>query len=433
MTDRRDFMKQAGAFAGTLALSSFIPSAFARELEIQTGKISGKTPDESASDEDFWNWVRESYTVSPNIMNLNNGGVSPQPKIVQDAHIRYYQMCNEGPSYYMWQILDQGREPLREKLAELAGVSPEEVAINRNSTESLNTIIFGLNLKAGDEIVLTKQDYPNMQNAWRQREKRDGIKLVWINMELPIEDSKAIVKLYEEAITDRTKLIHVTHIINWTGQIMPAKELAKMAHSKGIDVLLDGAHSFGHFNYDLKDLDCDYWGTSLHKWLCAPFGTGMLYVKKDHISRIWPLLCNDKPESDDIRKFETLGTRSFAAEMAISEAIDFHNAIGIKRKEARLRYLKNYWCEKALKIPGVKLNTSLNDEFSCAIANFTIGGMKPEEVSGALFTKYKIHTVGINYENIHGVRVTPHVYTSTKDLDKLVRAIEEIAKTQTAK
>jgi selenocysteine lyase/cysteine desulfurase len=341
--------------------------------------------------------------------------------------IQYYRMCNEAPSYYMWRILDQGRESLRMKLADLAGCSPEELAIDRNSTESLNTIIFGLSLKAGDEVVLTKYDYPNMMNAWKQREKRDGIKLVWIDFNHPMEDEKKIVSMFENAFTSKTKFVMITHMINWTGQLLPARAIADAAHKRGIEVIVDGAHTFAHLSYKIPDLDCDYYGTSLHKWLCAPFGSGLMYIKKDKIKNVWALLSNNEPDGSDIRKFESLGTRSFASEMAIGHSVDFHNVIGSKRKEERLRYLKNYWAEKAAKLPGVKFNTSLKPEFSCALANFSIEGMKPEEIETHLLDKYKIHTVTINYEKIHGIRITPHVYTSTKELDRLIKGIEELA------
>ena len=431
-TNRRSFMKKVGLTAGAFSLTSFINNSFGNELKEAFKRVESMAPSELASDEDFWYWVQQSYTVSSSMINLNNGGVSPQPKVVQDAFVKYNELCNEAPSFYMWRILDKGREPLRNKLADLAGCSPEEIAINRNSTEALNSVIFGLDLKAGDEVVLTKYDYPNMINAWKQREKRDGIKLVWLDFKLPIEDEKSIVSQFENAFTDKTKVAHITHMINWTGQLMPIKAIAAAAHKKGIEVIVDGAHTFAHIDYKISDLGCDYFGTSLHKWLCAPFGTGMLYIKKDKIKNVWPLLGSDNPQGEDIRKFETLGTRSFPTEQAIGNAINFHLAIGIKRKEARLRYLKNYWAEKAIKIPGVKLNTSLKPEFSCALANFSIEGMKPEDIDTQLYDKYRIHTVGINWENVHGVRVTPNVYTTIKDLDLLVKAITEIASTASA-
>lgn len=424
---RRNFIR---LFSGALTGLPFLHAAnpvFAEDALKRSFRVS-KEYNLMDQDEDFWGWIREAYTVSPNIINLNNGGVAPQPKVVQDAHIRYYQYCNEAPSYYMWQILDQGREPLREKLAGVCGCDKEEIAINRNSTEGLNTVIFGLNLKAGDEIVLTKQDYPNMINAWKQREKRDGIKLVWIDLPLPIEKEDDIVKFYSNAFTSKTKVVMVTHLINWTGQIMPVRKIADEAHKRGIEVIADGAHTLAHFDFNIPDLGCDYFASSLHKWMSAPFGSGLLYIRKEKIKDVWALLSNTEPDGSDIRKFESLGTRSFASEMAIGAAVDFHEMIGAPRKEARLRFLKNYWVDQVKDLPRVSFLQSKHPKMSCAIANIAIDGKKPEEVSGELFTKFKIHSVGINWENIHGVRITPNVYTSLKDLDKLVGAIKQIAK-----
>jgi selenocysteine lyase/cysteine desulfurase len=406
----------------------FTNSLLAKEAEQKHELFKQLSSNEAMTDEDFWGWVKEQYTVSPNLLDLNNGGVSPQPKVVQDAHIRFYQFSNEGPSYYMWRTLDEGREGLRTKLAELAGCDKEELAINRNATEGLNTVIFGLSLKAGDEVVLTKQDYPNMINAWKQREKRDGIKLVWLNLELPIENEDEIVRQYVNAFTAKTKIVHVTHLINWTGQILPIRKIADEAHKRGIEVIGDGAHTFGHTAFNIPDLGCDYFATSLHKWLCAPFGSGLLWIKKEKIKNIWALLSSVEPDGADIRKFESLGTRSFASEMAIGTAVDFHNIIGSKRKEERLRYLTDYWMNKVSDLKRISFLQPKNKQFYCAISNIAIDGIKPRDVANTLHRKYQIHTVSIDWENIHGVRVAPHVYTSTKDLDRLVKAIREIAK-----
>lgn len=428
MLNRKKFIQRAALATAGLSLLDFMEPLKASEFKFHLNRIAQLNPVNAAEDDDFWNLIREQYTTSPNVINLNNGGVSPQPKPVQDAHIRYYQYCNEAPSYYMWRVLDNGREPLREKLAKLAGCSAEEIAINRNTTEGLNTIIFGLNLKAGDEVVLSKYDYPNMMNAWKQREKRDGIKLNWVDFDLPVESDDVFVQKYAAAITPNTKIVHITHMLNWTGQILPARKIADVAHAKGCEVIVDGSHSFAHINYTIPELDCDYYATSLHKWLCAPFGTGMMYIKKGKVKNVWALLSAPIPDADNIGKFESLGTRSFAAEMAAGNAVDFQYLIGAERKEARLRYLKNYWCNKAKKeVPGFKLNTSLKDDFSCAIANFTIEGFKPEDIDTKLWDKFKIHTTTVNHENIHGVRVTPHVYTSIYDLERLVSALKQIA------
>ena len=427
MPSRRSFFRKTFGMAGALSLTAATHQAIAEDVSDALLTL-GRTPlNDAITDDDLWERVAQAYTASPTLLNLNNGGVSPQPKVVQDAVDRYYHLSNEAPSYYMWQILDKGRESIRRKLADLGGVSDEELAINRNTTEALATVTFGLTFSKGDEIIMTKQDYPNMIQAWKQREMRDGIKIKWLNFELPIEDDSAVVKKFVDATTSRTKIWHMTHMINWTGQIMPVKMLCAEARKRGIVSIVDGAHTFAHIDHKISDFAPDYFGTSLHKWLSAPFGTGMLYVRKENVAGLYPLFPNNQPQVDDIRKFETLGTRSFAPEQAIGQAIDFHNAIGSKRKEERLRYLKNYWSEKVIKNPRVKLNTSFKPEYACALGSFSIDGMEIGEISIRLMNDYQIHTSSIVWENIKGVRVTPHVYTSTKDLDRFVDAVMKIA------
>ncbi len=428
MPTRRHFLQKTTALGlGAFGANNLFNQLHAKDFKEAVTNWNGASPDDENNNEDYWSMIQQAYTVNPNIINLNNGGVSPAPRVVQEALTRYNAYCNEAPSYFMWRILDQGREPLRQKLAQLAGCQAEEIAINRNATEALNTVIYGLPLKKGDEVIGTYQDYPNMVQAWRQRAAREGITYTQLNFNFPIEDDGTIVDAFAKAITPATKLLHITHIINWVGQLMPVEKLCRLAHSKGIEVLVDGAHSFGLLDFTIPGLGCDYFGTSLHKFLSAPIGSGMLYIKKEKIEKIWPLLCNSVPQSADIRKFETLGTRSFAIEQAIGEAINFHNAIGNKRKEDRIRFLKNYWAEKARGIPGVVLHTSLKDKYSCAICGISITGMTPVELSAKLFDPYKIHTTAIDWENIHCVRITPHVYTTLPDLDKLVDALKVIA------
>ncbi len=426
--NRRSFLNTFGTLSASALLTSIAQPAWSRNLHRALTQADHRTPEQLAGDEDFWYYIQESFTVSPSLINLNNGGVSPSPKIVQDAMKRFHDMSNEAPSYYMWRILDQGREPLRKNLARIAGCSAEEIAIHRNASEALETVIFGLELKAGDEIVLSKQDYPNMINAWKQREMRDGIKLVWINLELPSEDEDYLVSQYVKAFTSKTKIVHLTHIINWNGQILPVRKIADIAHQKGIEVLVDGAHSFAHFQFTLPELGCDYFGTSLHKWLAACIGTGMLYIRKEKIKNIYPLFAGGEPKSEDIRKFESLGTRPFFIEQATGKAIEFYEMIGAQRKEQRLLYLKNYWMSRVKDIPKVKLGTSLKPGFGCAIGLVAVEGKKPSELENFMFNNYKIHTVGIEWENIKGVRVTPNVYTTVKNLDLLVEAIDKFAR-----
>lgn len=429
MKSRRDFLKNASLASGMGLLTPWKTKKEYQYTNDFFKEYESVDADTLATEEDFWSYIQQSYTVNPNFINLNNGGVAPAPKNVQDAVERNARLSNEGPSYYMWRILDQGREPLRKRIADLAGVSSEELALHRNATEALENIIFGLRLQAGDEVILAKQDYPNMINSWKQREKRDGIKLVWLDLTLPIEDKTIIVKKYTDAITSKTKIIHVTHIINWMGQIMPAKEIAAEAHKRNIEVVLDGAHSFGQIVYNIKDLGCDYFGTSLHKWISAPIGTGFMYVRKDKIKNLYPLFGAGEPESDDIRKFENMGTRPFHIEQATGQALQFHSMIGGERKQKRLMYLKNYWAEKAILVPGVTIGTSLKPEYGCAIGLLQINGKTPSQIDSYLWEKAKIHSVGIVWENISGVRLTPNTYTLPSDLDILVDAIQKCAKT----
>jgi selenocysteine lyase/cysteine desulfurase len=427
MKSRRSFLQKTGAALGAFAIAPFAANASSNSVAEAMAELNLLSPEGAALDDDLWARMAQAYTVSPNILNLNNGGVSPQPKVVQDAVDRYYHLSNEAPTYYMWNILDKGREPLRRKLADLAGVSADELAIQRNTTEALGTITWGIDMKVGDEIVMTKQDYPNMIHAWKQRELRHGVKINWINLNLPIENDETIIKAYVDATTSKTKIWHITHLVTWTGQIFPAAKLCAEARKRGIISIVDAAHTFAHLDYKISDLNCDYFGTSLHKWLCAPFGTGLLYVRKEYIEKTWPIFPTDKPQSPDIRKFEALGTRSFAPEQAIGQAIDFHNAIGTRRKQERLHYLKKYWCEAVLKNPRVKLHISLKPEYSCALGTFSIDGLDVSDVGSKLMSDYQIHTTTIKWENVNAVRVTPHVYTTTKDLDRLIDAIGKIA------
>jgi len=424
MASRRTFLNRTLTTTSGLFLSGFFQTASGEKLLNEINQYRQK---EVTANEEFWYWVQQAYTVSANIINLNNGGVSPQPKVVQDAVERYNRLSNETPSYYMWRTLDQGREPLRMKLADLAGCSAEEIAINRNSSEALETIIFGLRLEKGDEIVGTKYDYPNMINAWKQREQRDGVVMKWLDFELPIENEEAIVNQFVSAFTEQTKVVHITHMINWTGQILPVKRIAQEARKRGIKVLVDAAHTFAQLDYKIPDLECDYLGTSLHKWLCAPFGSGMLYVRKEKIANLYPLFAAPDADSDDIRKFEHLGTRSFAIEQAIGQAINFHQMIGSERKEKRLHYLKNYWMERIADLDIYHSYTSMKPEFGCALALLGTKEKTVQELSRHLFNKYKIHTTTINWEAVNGVRITPNVYTTTKDLDRLVKALREFA------
>lgn len=425
--NRRSFLKMS-ALAGAFSANSLFHQAHAEEWQAANRAVSHLDSKAVAQNEDFWSVIQRGYSANPLILNLNNGGVSPSPIVAQQAVVRYLQMTNEGPSYYMWQILDEGREPLRQRLANLGGVSAEEVAINRNTTEALHNIIFGLPLKAGDEVVGCKYDYGHVMQAYKQRAQRDGIIYTQVTIPMPCEDVDAMVHAYEQAMTPKTKLVHITHVMNGIGQILPVRQIADMAHKHGAEVIVDGAHSYGLLDFKISDLNCDYFGTSLHKFLSAPIGTGMLWVRKEKIAQVWPLLGTGDPQSPDIRKFEVLGTRSFPLEQGIGEAINFHDAIGARRKQERLFYLKSYWTSRVKQMKGVTLHTSEKPEFSCAIGSVSVEGYTPAELLDILFTRYKIHSKIALLDSVKCHRITPHVYTTLGDLDRFVNAIGELAR-----
>ena len=381
---------------------------------------------EGGESEDFWASVQQSYSVSRSKINLNNGGVSPQPTFVQEAFEKYTSMSNEAPSYYMWRQLEPARVNIRRDLGKLLGCSEDEVVINRNTTEALDTIIFGLDLKKGDEIVLTHYDYPNMRNAWEQRKKREGIVLKYIDIELPHASEDEIVSAFAREMTEKTKLVHITHMVNYNGQVLPVKRIAEEAKKKGALVLVDGAHTFAHIDFTLADFDCDFFGTSLHKWLCAPFGTGMMYIKKEKIPDVWAFAPTDAVEDDNIRKFEAMGTRSVPAEMAAGQAIIFHNNIGIERKYRRLKYLTDYWAADFEGADGFVSYTPRRENRYGALYTFGIEGMKAGEISNFLQRNYQIITSPVSWRNIEGCRVSPHVYTSLSELDKLKDGIKRM-------
>ena len=375
-------------------------------------------------EEDFWEWVRFQFPRHPTILNLNNGGVSPHPRPVQEALWRLEAAANELPAYIMWRVQDR-KEPLRQRLAALAGADPEEIAIVRNSTEALETVIFGLDLRRGDEVIAAESDYPSMIAAWKQREARDGIRVRWLRLPIPTDDEDTLTRTYLEAITPRTRVLHITHLINWTGQVVPVARLCAEARRKGIFTIVDAAHSFAHLVYRFSDLGCDAIGVSLHKWLCAPFGTGLLYVRKEKIREVWPLLAAPPDrKADDIRKFEHLGTRSIPTEQAILAAIDFHEAIGAQRKYERLTALRRYWLQKALEIPGVKSLTP--DTLAGTLATIQMEGWDPSKLADHLLEKYQIFTTAIDWMGIKGLRITPHVYTRFSELDQFVEALQKI-------
>ena len=424
MQSRKQFLKNIGTGAAVLGTGAFFSPLKARDISEDLKKYRG-TPKQIAKNEDYWARIQQAFTVDRSLVNLNNGGVSPAPEFVQDAMKQHLDYSNKAPVYTMWRILEPQREGVRKKLARNFGVDPEEIALTRNASESLQICQFGFDLKPGDEVLTTDQDYPRMINTFKQRERREGIKLKQFSLPVPAEDDDEIVRLFEENITPKTKLILMCHIINLTGQILPVKKVVNMARRKGIPVIVDGAHAYAHFDFNHADLDCDYYTTSLHKWLFAPHGTGMLYVKKDKIKDLWPLMAAQESQDEDIRKFEEIGTHPAANYLAIAEALTFHEGIGSERKEARLKYLNDVWIDELVDNDKVVLHTSRDPKYACGIATVEIKGLEPGELNGSLWRDYRIITTPINHNQFKGIRVTPNVYTTMEEIGRFIDAMKE--------
>ena len=425
---RRSFLSLAGKSVGLSALSSSTVASLLREVQAATKSVAHLSPQQTAMDEDYWAAIQRSFSVTRGIINLNNGGVSPSPRIVTEALVRYIWQQEDATAYTMWQILEPQSETIRTGLAELFGCDREEIAITRNASESLEILLMGMELKPGDEILTTTQDYGRMLTTLRQREKREGLVLKLVKIPIPPRNLDEITAAFAAGITGRTRLILVSHMVNITGQITPVKAVCDMARAKGIETIVDGAHSFAQFDFQQKDLGCDYFGSSLHKWLYAPKGTGLLYVKRDKIPGIWPLMAAESKQASDIRKFEEIGTHSAAPRLAIGEALLFHNGLGGKRKEARLRYLARYWMNRLKDVAKVSFNTSFDDNQSCAIANIHIEGTNPSAIGSYLFDKHRIFTTPIIHDEFKGIRITPNVYTTLGELDRFCNVMETIAR-----
>src|SRR6059036_757689 len=425
---RRDFLSLAGKSLGLAALCSATVGSLLKNVAAATQNIAHLTPEQAALDEDYWSTIQNAFTVTRGIINLNNGGVSPSPRIVTEAMVRYTWQQEDATAYTMWQILEPQCETIRTGLAEIFGCDREEIAITRNASESLEILLMGMDFKSGDEILTTTQDYPRMLTTLRQREKRENLKLKLIQIPIPPKNLDEITAAFAKGITERTRLILMAHQVNITGQITPVKAVCEMARAKGIATIVDGAHSFAQFDFKQKDLGCDYFGTSLHKWLYAPKGTGMLCVKRDKIEKLWPLMAAEAKQASDIRKFEEIGTHSAAPKLAIGEALLFHNGIGGKRKEARLRYLSRYWMNRLKDVPKIRFNTSFDPNQSCAIANVDIEGVNPSAIGSYLFDKHRIFTTPIIHEEFQGLRITPNVYSTLGELDRFCDQMELIAR-----
>ena len=428
MYNRRHFLGAIGIPAvGAIAAPTLDPSKFTRAFEAAASvEASGRSPQEVASDERFWFEVQQAYSSDRSLVNLNYGGVGASPVVVQDSMKRYQDYSNTAPVYSMWRILEPQREGVRQKMARFFGCDPEEIAFTRNASESLQICQFGFDLEPGDEILTTTQDYGRMITTFRQRERRDGVVLRQFSIPVPAEDDDAIVALFEQNITPRTRMILMCHMINITGQILPVKGVVQMARKHDIPVIVDAAHTFAHFVFKHEDLDCDYFGTSLHKWLNAPHGTGLLYVRKEKIGDTWPLMAAAERQDDNIRKFEEIGTHPAAPYLAIGDALTFHLGVGPERKEERLRYLRDYWAKQLIENDRIRLHTSLKPQFACGLAVVQIEGIDSGDLGNYMWNQHKIIVTPIKHAEFEGIRVTPNICSTLMELDRFVDAMQDV-------
>jgi selenocysteine lyase/cysteine desulfurase len=426
MANRRSFLAQAGSVG--LAAAAFRADALARAAG--AGKDAGPSPAaELACNEDYWSEIQRCFDNDRTIVNFNNGGVCPTPTHVLDQMIRDLRFSNESPAQHMWRVLEPRVESARRELAREFGCDAEEIAVTRNASESMEILIFGMDLKRGDEVVITDQNYPRMITSWEQRARREGIVLRKISFPIPLPSPEVFVDRVREAITPRTKVIEFPQITNLSGQILPARDIIRLGREQGIQVFIDGAHAFAHLTSRRDDLECDYYGCSLHKWLLAPIGTGFLYIRKSKLKTIWPLMGADPPLDEDIRKYEQIGTHPAANHNAISAAVAFHRSIGPERKLARLRYLRDRWAKPLLASHSrIKLWTKIGDDAaSGGIALVQIEGIDPERLADHLWDKHRLITLPIKHAQFEGVRVTPNIYTTLAEVDLFVEAMKQAA------
>jgi selenocysteine lyase/cysteine desulfurase len=413
---KRDFLRVLGA--------STIAALLGERVWAQYAPLA---PNALAADEEFWLLLRGKYRIKPDYSNLEHGYYSMQATDVLEAFIEQIREVNYQASYYMRTAKDPDKLTARKELAAVAGVDPEELIITRNTTESLDTVIAGYDWKPGDEAVMAAQDYGAMLDQFALQARRYGLKNTIVSLPNDPRSDEELLQLYANAITPKTRLLLLSHLVNITGHILPVRKLADMAHSKGVAVAVDGAHAFAQLEFAIPDTGADYYAASLHKWLGVPLGAGLLYVKRDRIAPLWPLFGESAFPDTDIRKLNHTGTHPVHTDLTIQHAIAFHNSIGVARKEARLRYLQQYWTSRVRGAKNIVMNTPSAPSRAAGIANVGIAGMAPSDLAKTLLERYKIWTVAIDRPNVRGVRITPNLYTTIAELDALVRALNELA------
>jgi selenocysteine lyase/cysteine desulfurase len=431
MWSRRAFLRTTGGLgAAAVALT-------ARGLDrvlAASDRVAGQSPEAVAQDEFYWREIQQAFTLDRTLTNFNNGHHCPQPRVVLEAVKRYMDLENEAPGFY-GNMINRNIETVRRRLAAEFGCDTEELAITRNASESLQIVQNGLDLAPGDEVITTEQDYPRMLTTWDQRMRRDRIKVTRLQFPVPTT-AQDLFDRFERAITPQTKVVHFCHITNLTGQLFPVQRICRMARARGIISIVDGAHAVGHFPYELRDLECDAYGTSLHKWLLAPLGTGFLYVPKVNIPKFWPLQASTASRNDDIRKFEEVGTMPAAPRAGIAEALAFHQGIGGERKAARLHFLTARWGNRIKSLPKIRMLSNLEPGQTWGLAMVGVEGTEATKISSFLWDRYRIIVTAVSQGeppaqrfDYQGIRVTPNIYSTLEEVDTFAAAMEEFVKT----
>ena len=418
--NKRSFLKNAtmtgiGATLGMDALAALFETKL------------GVTGDALASDEKFWKEIRKQYLLKPDYINLENGYYNFIPQPLLEKFIVHVREVNYQGAYYMRNNAVENKKRVTAKLAALVGCEADQVAITRNTTESLDIVIAGKHWEKGDETIMAEQDYGSIIEMLKHVGDRYGVVNKMVSVPNHPKSDEEIVALYENAITSKTKLILVSHMINVTGQILPIRKICDMAHAKGVEVCVDGAHAVAHFKFNIPDLNCDYYGASLHKWLSTPLGAGLLFVKKEKMPSIHPLIVGWEKDPYKMLRISHTGTHPSHTDLTIEDSIDYYNMIGAERKESRLRFIQEYWTSKVRTVPRIIINTPVESHRACGIANVGIEGIRPGDLAKRLLDEHRVYTVAIDGANVHGCRITPNVYTTTEELDQFVVALKKLA------
>lgn len=422
---RRDFVKYllAGSALSVSALNKLNAAVYQSITSLNQKYIQDESPDGV-----YWEALRKHFLFQDGLIMMNNGTLGPMPKPVFNTLIKFCKLQATNP-FDCYNFIPKQKEVVRHKIAGFINASPDEVVITRNTTEGMNFVANGLDLKEGDEVLLSTMEHPAGIHPWKMKEKRYGIRIKEVPIGLPPKSVDEIVGAFENAITPQTKVISISHTVFISGLIAPLKELSEMAHQKDVLVVADSAHGLGMLDLDMKELGIDFFATSPYKWLGAPTGVGVLYVSKEVQDKMWPTIASSGwDQYQNARKYETLGQRADALIIALGEAVDFQAAIGKERIERRVKALAGYLKNELGKIPGVRLHTSTDSYISGGLTAFSMEGVDPRKIVNYIREKYNIviRTIGNVEKGTYGIRVSTHIYITFQEIDMFLEGIRHL-------